>query len=70
MRNEADVGDNLLPFANIVASLLKRWLMGMFHGEIQSMHLGYYLEGFDPKVGKFFKNGNFFVWHSQHILTN
>jgi hypothetical protein len=45
-RKNVDVGDNLLPFANIVASLLKRWLMGTLHGEIQPTHLGYYLDEF------------------------
>ena len=46
VRKNADVGDNLLPFANIVASLLKRWLMGTLHGGIQPTHLGYYLDEF------------------------
>jgi hypothetical protein len=33
VRTNAHLGDNLLPFANIIASLLKRWLLGTFRGE-------------------------------------
>ena len=46
VRKDACVGDNLLPFANIVASLLKRWLLGTLQGGIQPTHLGYYLDEF------------------------
>ena len=33
VRTNAHLGDNLLPFANIIASLLKRWLLGTLRGE-------------------------------------
>lgn len=46
VRKDANVGDNLLPFANIVASLLKRWLLGTLHGGMQFTHIGYYLDEF------------------------
>lgn len=45
-RQEAEVGDNLLPKCNIVASLLKRWLLGTHHGAVQASHLDYYLDEF------------------------
>ncbi len=46
IRKTADVGGNLLPLANLVASLLKRWLLGTHHGAPQSSHLDYYLDEF------------------------
>lgn len=46
VRTNSHLGDNLLPFANIVASLLKRWLLGTLQGGIQATHLGYYLDEF------------------------
>jgi transposase-like protein len=46
IRKEPCLGDNLLPFANMVASLLKRWLLGTLQGGIQGTHLGYYLDEF------------------------
>jgi len=36
----------LLPRVHLVASLLKRWLMGTHHGAISSEHLDYYLDEF------------------------
>lgn len=44
IRATADVGDNLLPKANLVASLLKRWLLGTHHGAVHSSHLDFYLD--------------------------
>jgi hypothetical protein len=38
------LGDNLLPLANRIASLLKRWLLGTHQGAAQSSHLDYYLD--------------------------
>ena len=46
IRETADVGKNLLPFANRVTSLLKRWLQGTHQGAVQSSHLAYYLDEF------------------------
>lgn len=46
IRKTADVGDNLLPLANLVASLLKRWLQGTHHGAPRPSHLDYYLDEF------------------------
>lgn len=45
-RSEADVGENLLPLAHRVASLLKRWLLGTHQGAVRSSHLDYYLDEF------------------------
>jgi transposase-like protein len=46
VRQEASLGDNLLPLANRVASLLKRWLMGTHQGAVRPSHLDYYLHEF------------------------
>lgn len=44
VKKDANVGNNLLPKCNIVASLLKRWLLGTHQGRVQ--HLDYYLDEF------------------------
>jgi len=46
IREEAAVGENLLPLANRVSSLLKRWLLGTHQGAVQPSHLDYYLDEF------------------------
>jgi transposase-like protein len=46
VRQDADVGDNLLPLANRVAALLKRWLLGTHQGAVHPSHLAYYLDEF------------------------
>jgi len=46
VREEATVGKNLLPRCSIVASLLKRWLLGTHHGATRVSHLDYYLDEF------------------------
>jgi transposase-like protein len=45
-REKADVGENLLPSCNRVASLLKRWLLGTHQGAVSHEHLDYYLDEF------------------------
>jgi len=45
-RKSTDVGDNLLPLANRIASLLKRWIIGTHQGGIRFSHLDYYLDEF------------------------
>ena len=44
IRETPDLGGNLLPLANRVASLLKRWLLGTHQGAVQPSHLDYYLD--------------------------
>jgi transposase-like protein len=44
VRKKVDIGDNLLPRCNTVASLLKRWLVGTHHGAVSHEHLDYYLD--------------------------
>ena len=46
VRQDGDVGDNLLPLANRVAALLKRWLIGTHQGAVHPSHLDYYLDEF------------------------
>jgi transposase-like protein len=43
-RQSAEVGENLLPLANRVAALLKRWLEGTHQGAVRPSHLDYYLD--------------------------
>ena len=38
------MGENLLPLANRVASLLRRWLLGTHQGAVSAQHLDYYLD--------------------------
>lgn len=44
VKQGSNVGENLLPKCNIVASLLKRWLLGTHQGRVK--HLDYYLDEF------------------------
>ena len=44
VREGAEVGENLLPMANRVAGLLKRWLLGTYQGAVRPSHLDYYLD--------------------------
>ena len=46
VRNDAQVGDDLLPNCHRVSSLLKRWLMGTHQGAVSREHLEYYLDEF------------------------
>ena len=46
IRKEATVGKNLLPKCNMVASLLKRWLLGTHQGRVHTSHIDYYLDEF------------------------
>jgi len=46
IRKTADVGENLLPLANRIASLLKRWLQGTHQGAPLPTHLDHYLDEF------------------------
>ena len=43
---DASVGEDALPLVNLVASLLKRWLLGTHQGATQPSHLDYYLDEF------------------------
>jgi transposase-like protein len=46
VRKDGIVGKNLLPKCNIVASLLKRWLLGIHQGAVHISHIDYYLDEF------------------------
>jgi len=46
IRKEESVGENLLPKAHLVVSLLKRWLLGTYQGAAEPAHLDYYLDEF------------------------
>jgi transposase-like protein len=44
IQKHADLGENLLPLVNLIASLVKRWLLGTHQGAVQHSHLDYYLD--------------------------
>jgi len=44
IEKDPHLGDNLLPMVNLVASLLKRWLLGTHEGGVQHSHLDYCLD--------------------------
>ena len=46
VREEAEVGQHLLPRVNRVAALLKRWLLGLHQGRVSRTHLDAYLDEF------------------------
>jgi transposase-like protein len=46
IRPATELGENLLPWVNRVASLLKRWLLGTHQGAVRPDHLDYYLDEF------------------------
>jgi transposase-like protein len=46
LRSESGVGEQLLPLAHRVTSLLKRWLLGTHQGAVRPSHLDYYLDEF------------------------
>jgi transposase-like protein len=46
LRKEKDAASQLLPRVHVVASLLKRWLLGTHHGRIGEAQLPYYLDEF------------------------
>lgn len=46
IRQEAVLGDNLLPGANRVVSLVKRWLLGAHQGRVSVKYLDAYLDEF------------------------
>jgi len=46
VRHDSDLGENLLPSCHLIASLLKRWLLGTHQGAVSHKHLDYYLDEF------------------------
>jgi transposase-like protein len=46
VRDTSNVGEDLLPKCHLVASLLKRWLMGTHQGAVSREHMAYYLDEF------------------------
>jgi transposase-like protein len=46
VRKSSAVGENLLPNCHLVASLLKRWILGTHQGAVSAKHLQCYLDEF------------------------
>jgi hypothetical protein len=44
--HDRDAAGKLLPRVHLVASLLKRWLLGTHQGAVAETHLDYYLDEF------------------------
>lgn len=44
VREEAEIGRNILQRVNRVVALLKRWLLGTYQGAVRPSHLEYYLD--------------------------
>jgi len=44
IRKNGSVGEDMLPLAHRIASLLKRWLLGTYQGAVRPSHLDYYLD--------------------------
>ncbi len=45
-KKHVETASELLPGVHLVASLLKRWLLGTHQGRVSREHLGYYLDEF------------------------
>ena len=52
VRKDASIGENLLPLANRVIALLKRWLLGIHQGAVQISHLDYYLDEYTLRFNR------------------
>lgn len=44
VKQSGSIGEDMLPLAHRVASLLKRWLLGTYQGAVRPSHLEYYLD--------------------------
>jgi len=43
-REMGKIGEEMLPLAHRIASLMKRWMLGTYQGAIRVQHLNYYLD--------------------------
>ncbi len=73
VRDDADVGNNLLPRCNRVAALLKRWLLGTHQGAISHEHLDYYLDEYTFRFNRStsrYRGKLFYRFLQQAVITN
>lgn len=70
IRKDANVGENLLPGCNLVASLLKRWLDGTLQGAVAHEHLDYYLDEYTFRFNRRTSNsrGKLFFRLLEHAM--
>ena len=70
-REEADLGINLLPKVHIIASLLKRWLLGTYQGAVRPLHLDFYLDEFTFRFNRRTSRsrGKLFYRLTQHAVA-
>jgi transposase-like protein len=51
-KKQVETASELLPGVHLVASLLKRWLLGTHQGRVSREHLGYYLDEFSFRFNR------------------
>ncbi len=71
IRKDTNVGENLLPGCNLVASLLKRWLDGTLQGAVAHEHLDYYLDEYTFRFNRRTSNsrGKLFFRLLEHAMV-
>lgn len=71
IRQDAQLGDNLLPYCHRVASLLKRWLLGTYQGAVSHKNLAYYLDEYTFRFNRRFSHsrGKLFYRLVQQAVT-
>lgn len=63
MSNGSDPAHEVMPRVHIVASLLKRWLLGTHQGGVQRQHLDYYLDEFTFRFNRRRSNARGLLFH-------
>jgi hypothetical protein len=61
--NGSDPAHEVMPRVHIVASLLKRWLLGTHQGGVQHQHLNYYLDEFTFRFNRRRSNARGLLFH-------
>jgi transposase-like protein len=73
VRDEANIGNNLLPMCNRVVALLKRWLLGTHQGAVHASYLDYYLDEFTFRFNRrtsMYRGKLFFRLVQQAVAVN
>jgi len=72
IRTDENIGENLLPGCNLIASLLKRWLNGTLQGAVAHEHLSYYLDEYTFRFNRrtsSFRGKLFYRLLQQAVIT-
>ncbi len=64
-------GENMLPLAHRIASLMKRWLAGTYQGAVRNQHLDYYLDEYTFRFNRrtSTSRGKLFYWLVQQAMV-